>query len=187
MIDSIISTARDRMRKCIEVTNTDLSSIRSGRATPALVEKITVAAYGGTQRLKVLEMATITTMDAKTLVIAPYDPSIIGDIEKGIQEANTGLTPVIDGDIIRISIPSLTEERRREYLKLAKVKLEAGRVMVRQVRQDGMKQLKKEETDKTISEDERVVGEKKVQELTDEMIGELDAMGSRKEAELMQV
>lgn len=187
MIEPIVAGVRDRMRKAIEVTSQDLTTIRSGRATPALVENISIQAYGGTQRLKVMELATITTLDAKTIVIAPYDPSIIGELEKGILEANAGITPVIDGEVIRISIPSLTEERRQEYIKLAKTKLEAGKIMVRQVRQDGMHALKKSEGDKEISEDQRKLGEKKVQELTDEMIAELESIGERKEAELMQV
>lgn len=187
MIEPIIAGARDKMRKAIEVTSQDLSTIRSGRATPALVEHVVISAYGGSQRLKVMELATITTLDSRTLVIAPYDPSIIGEIEKGIQEANIGLTPVVDGEVVRISIPALTEERRNEYIKLAKVKLEAGKIMVRQIRQDAMHVLKKEEGDKVISEDQRKLGEKKIQELTDEMIAEIDSIGARKEAELMQV
>lgn len=187
MIESTLNTAREKMRKALDVTRNDISSIRSGRATPALVENIVITSYGGSQRLRVLEMATITTMDAKTLVISPYDPSTIADIEKGILEANTGLTPVVDREIIRITIPSLSQERRLEYIKLAKAKLEAGRVMVRQIRGDAMKDLRKLEADKTISEDERKHGEKLVQLLTDEMVAEIDSLGQKKEAELLQV
>lgn len=187
MIDPLLSNTRDRMKKAIEVTQTDLASIRSGRATPALVENIVISAYGGTQRLKIMEMATITTMDSKTLVIAPYDASTLQEIEKGILETNTGITPVVDGDIIRITIPLLSEERRQEYIKLAKAKLEAGRIMVRQVRQEGMKELKKLEVAKDISEDDMKNGEKRVQVLTDEMIADIDVMGQRKEQELLQI
>lgn len=187
MVDSILQTARDHMKKALEVTSADVASIRSGRATPALVENIVITAYGGSQKLRVLEMATITTMDAKTIVIAPYDPSTLADIEKGITAANTGLTPVVDGEIIRISIPPLSQERRMEYIKLAKAKLESGRVMVRQIRHEAMKDLKTEADEKTISEDQKKIGEKMVQELTDEMIAEIDAIGAKKEAELLQV
>ena len=187
MIETTISAAREKMKKALDITRTDLTSIRSGRATPALVENIVIMAYGGSQKLRVMEMATITTMDAKTIVIAPYDPSTIAEIEKGILEANTGLTPVVDREIIRITIPALSEERRMEYLKLAKAKLEAGKVMVRQIRGDAMRDLKKAEEAKTISEDERKHGERLVQELTDEMIAETDNMGAKKEAELLQV
>ncbi len=187
MIDTLLHTTRDRMKKAIEITGNDLSSVRSGRATPALVEHIVIAAYGGTQRLKVTELATITTMDAKTLVLAPFDPSIIGEIEKGIHEANAGLTPVIDGDIIRISIPPLSQERREEYIKLARAKVEGGRIMIRQIRQDAMKDIKKLKADNQIGEDEQSHGEKQIQELTDEMIADLDGLLERKEAELLQV
>ena len=187
MIDALLNSTRDRMKKAIEVTRTDISSIRSGRATPALIEHIVVAVYGGSQHLKVMELATITTVDSKTLVIAPYDPSIIAEIERGIAGANVGLNPIVDGEILRISIPPLSEERRQEYIKLAKVKLEAGKVMVRQVRHDAMKELAASMSSKDIGEDELKAGEKKVQELTDEMIAEVETMGEKKEAELLQV
>jgi ribosome recycling factor len=187
MVEGILAKTRDHMKKAIEVTHGDLATIRSGRATPALVENMVIACYGGSQRLKVMEMATITTMDAKTIVIAPYDPSTLPEIEKGIHEANNGLTPVIDGEIIRITIPPLSQERREEYLKLAKVKLESGRVMIRQMRHEAMKQLKKAADEKEISEDQQEYGDKKVQELTDEMIAEIDSFGVKKEAELMQI
>ncbi len=175
------------MKKAFEVTTQDLSSIRSGRATPALVEHIVIPAYGGSQRLKLLELATITSMDAKTLVIAPYDPSQLPEIEKGILEANVGLTPVVDNDSIRITIPPLSEERRQEYIKLAKTKLEAGRIMIRQARQEAMKDLRRAVDEKAITEDAQKHAEKKVQELTDEMIAEIDGMGKKKEEELLQV
>ncbi len=187
MIDALLASTRDRMKKAIEVTRTDLSSVRSGRATPALVEHITVAVYGGSQHLKVMEVGTISATDSRTLVITPYDPSIISEIERGIAAANTGLSPVVDGEVIRISIPQLSEERRQEYIKLAKTKLEAGKVMIRQVRHDAMKDLDVQLADKAVSEDEKKAGEKKVQELTDEMIAELDAMGDKKEEELLAI
>lgn len=187
MIDNIINTTRERMKKAIEVTRMDLSSIRSGRATPALIENIVVTVYGGTQHLKMMELSTITTTDSKTIVVSPYDPSIITEISRGLEAANTGLTPVIDGEIIRISLPALSEERRQEYIKLAKAKLEAGRIMVRQVRHDAMKEISNTEAEGIISEDEKALGEKKIQELTDEMIAEVDTMGEKKEAELLQV
>lgn len=187
MIDALIASTRDRMKKAIDVTRTDLTSIRSGRATPALVEHIVVAVYGGSQHLKVMELATITAQDSKTIVIAPYDPSIIAEIERGIAAANVGLNPVIDGEILRISIPPLSEERRQEYIKLARVKLEAGKVMIRQVRHDAMKEISKLADGKDIGEDEQHGGEKKVQELTDEMIAEIETMGEKKEADLLQV
>jgi len=187
MINDITSQARDKMRKCVDVTRTDLSSIRSGRATSALVENIVITAYEGTQKLKVMEMATIAVPDAKTITIAPFDPSTVSDIVKGIQSAGSGLTPVSDGEIIRITIPQMSQEQREEYVKLAKTKLEGGRIMIRQVRQEAMKDLKKGEDDGLITEDQEKVGEKQIQQLTDEMIAEIDSLGEKKEAELMQV
>lgn len=187
MIDQLLASTRDKMRKAFEVTHTDLSSIRSGRASPALVENIVISAYGGSQKLKLMEMATITTLDTKTIAIAPFDPSAIDDIEKGIRQANIGLTPIVDREVIRIAIPPLSAERREEYLKLAKAKLEAGRVMIRQVRQESMHRLKNSVSEKEISEDDESHAQKKVQELTDEMIAEIDSLGARKEAELLQV
>lgn len=186
-MEQTIAQAKDKMRKAVEVTSQDLTSIRSGRATPALAENIIIAAYGGSQRLKLVELAMISTSDTKTLIISPYDPSIIGEIEKGILEANIGLTPVVESEIIRISIPALSQERRMEYIKLAHTKLEAGRVMIRQVRQEAMRNLKRRQDEKAISEDQHKHGEKTIQALTDEMIAEIDALGERKEAELLQI
>jgi len=186
-MEQIITAAKEKMRKAVDIIQQDLASIRSGRATPSLVENIVIHAYGGSQHLRVLEMATIHAGDPKTIVIAPYDPSIIEEIVKGIQEANVGLTPVVDGEIIRISIPALSEERRLEYVKLARTKIEAGRIMIRQIRQEAMRDLKRLEEDNALTEDERKHGEKAIQQLTDELIADIDGLGVKKEAELMQV
>ena len=186
-MEELLEKIRDGMRKATEVIRNDISTIRSGRATPLLVSHLVVTVYGGSQRLKMEELATITTQDAKTLVVAPFDPSIIGEIEKGILEANTGLTPVVDGDILRISIPALSEERRKEFVKLLKAKIEAGRVMVRQVRHEGMKDVKKLLDDKTITEDQKKHADKKIQEFTDETVAEVDSLGEKKETELLAV
>lgn len=187
MIEPILNQTRVRMRKAVDVTAQDLSSIRSGRATPALVENVIISAYGGSQKLKLMEMATITTMDAKTIVISPYDPSQIADVSRSLQEANIGLTPIVDGELIRITIPPLSTERRQEYIRLSKTKLEAGKIMIRQIRADAMRDLKRLHDDKLISEDVVTHGEKMIQDLTDEVIAELEAMGERKEQELLQV
>jgi len=187
MIDTILSQTRDKMRKAVEMTRTDLQSVRSGRATPALVENIVILAYEGTQKLRVVEMATITAPDARSILITPYDVTTVKDLVRGIMESHSGLNPVADGDVIRVTIPPLSQEQREDYLKLAKAKLEAGRVIVRQIRHEAMKDLERNKTEKLISEDQEKVGEKKVQELTDEMIADIDGMGKRKEEELMQV
>lgn len=187
MIDTILNSTKDRMKKAVEVTTQDVSTVRSGRATPALVETIVIAAYGGSQRMKVMEMATISVPDTKTISIAPYDISTIHEIEKGIQEANTGLNPVVDGEMVRITIPPLTEERRKEFIKLVKTKIESGKVMVRQIRQDAMHEVKREVDEKTMNEDQKKTAEKLIQEETDKVINELTALETKKEAELMQI
>ncbi len=182
-----LSDSQLKMGKALEIIRADLGTLRTGRATPALVENIVVSVYGGSQKLKILELGTITTLDSKTLQITPFDPSIIEEISKGILTANTGFTPIIDGEVIRISIPSLSSERREEYLKLAKQKLEMGRVMIRQQRHEGMDQIKKMIEAKEISEDEEKRGEKDLQTLTDSFISEIEELGRKKEEELLQI
>ena len=186
-MDQLIADARSKMRKILDVLRTDLATVRAGRAAPSLVENIIINAYGGTQRLKVMELATITSSDPQSLVITPFDNSIIGEIQKGIAEANVGLNPVIDGQIIRISIPRLSEERRQELIHLMRQKLENGRIMVRQARHETMADIKKQKDQKTISEDEAGRMEKEVQKLTDELIGDIEGMGKKKEEELLAI
>ena len=185
MID--LSEAQIKMQKALEIIRGDLQTIRTGRATPALVENVIVSVYGGTQKLRIMELGTIATSDSRTLVIMPFDPSIIEEINKGLQVANIGLTPVLDGEVIRISIPSLTEERRQEYLKLAKQKLEMGRIMIRQIRHGAMEDIKKTLENKEISEDDQKRLEKNLQTLTDELMAEIDEIGRAKEQELLQI
>lgn len=186
-MDPIVNQTKQKMTKVLEVLKTDLSTVRTGRAAPSLVENITISAYGGTQRLKVMELATVGTSDPQTLVITPFDNSIIGEIQKGIIEANVGLNPTIDGILIRISIPPLSEERREQLIHLMKQKLENGRIMVRQVRQETMQEIKKQLNDKLISEDDLMRLEKETQKATDDMISEIENLGKRKEEELLQI
>lgn len=187
MIDPLLNTAKENMKKAFDVTSGDLSSIRSGRATPALVENIVINAYEGTQKLKLMEMATISVSDPKTILVSPYDSSQTASIEKGIYEAHIGLTPIVDSENIRITIPPLSAERRQEYIKLAKAKIESGKVMVRQIRHEALKSIKQLEDNKDISEDEAKVGEKKTQELTDSVTRDLEDLLKRKEQELTQL
>lgn len=186
-MDQLVQESRQKMEKVLEVLRSDLSTVRTGRAAPSLVEHIVINGYGGTQRLKVMELATIGTSDPHTLLITPYDGSIIGEIQKGISEANVGLNPVIDGQVIRISIPPLSEERRQELIHLMRQKLENGRIMVRQVRHETMQDIKKQYNDKAISEDEMARLEKETQRITDEIMVEIEGMGKKKEEELMQI
>lgn len=183
-MDQLLQTTSQHMQKAFALLQTDLSTIRAGRATPALVDNLVVSVYGGSAKMKIMEVATITASDAQTLVIAPFDASILGEIQKGIQEANIGFNPANDGQVIRISIPPLSEERRQELIHLTKQKLENGRVMVRQARQDALHELKKDET---LSEDDLHRLEKEVQRVTDEYIGKIDTLGKQKEAELLQI
>jgi|SRR5581483_1122950 len=178
-----LNAIKQKMQKAIEVLKGDLATIRTGRATPALVENVVISAYGGAQRLKVMELATIGVTDSHTIVLTPFDQSIIGDITKGILENNVGLSPVIDGNIIRISIPPLSEERRGEFVKLMHQKLEGGRVMIRQVRHEAMGDVKKAD----LAEDETKRLEKQIQELTDDSMAEIEILGEQKEKELMQI
>ena len=187
MIDPILTVTRQNMQKALDVTRQDISSVRSGRATPALVENMVVSVYAGTQRLKLMELATITAQDAKTILISPFDVSITSEIAKGIQVANSGLTPSVDGEAIRISLPPLSEERRKEYIKLVGAKLEAGRIMVRQVRHESLRDVKRLLDEKQITEDQNKSAEKKIQELTDDMVQEIDEIGRKKEEELLQI
>jgi len=178
---------KQNMQKVVDVIKIDLATVRTGRASPSLVENIVIHAYGGTQNLKVVELAQIAAQDSQTIVITPYDHSIIGEINKGLIEGNVGLTPVIDGQIIRISIPPLTEERRQQLVSLVNQKLEGGKIQIRQVRHDAMNEAKKYLSDKTISEDEMFRLEKEIQRLTDDTIAELESLGKKKEEELMAI
>jgi ribosome recycling factor len=181
------SSIRAKMQSALDAVAFDISGIRTGRATPALVENIVCPAYGGTQRLRVMELATISAPDTSQIIINPWDKSIIGDIKKGIMEANIGMNPSIDGEIIRIAMAPLTTEDREKYVKLLSVKLENGRVMIRQVRADEMHEIKKKFEAKEITEDENFAFEKKLQEITDEFVGKIEEIGEKKKAELMQI
>ncbi len=183
----ILGQTKDKMLKAINVLKEDLSTIRTGRASPALVENIVISAYENTAQMKVKEMATITTDGARMIVISPFDPSIIKDIERGINAANLGLTAYIDGNLVRINIPQLTAERREEYIKLSHAKLEGGRVMIRQIRHEMMNQIKKMLDIKEISEDDKKRLDKEVQTLTDEMMAEVEVLREKKEAELREL
>lgn len=183
-MDPIASQTKAKTQKVLEVLKTDLSTIRTGRATPSLVENIVVSVYGGSTRLKVMELATVGATDSQTLVITPFDGSIINEIQKGIQEANVGLNPVIDGHVIRVSVPSLSQERREELIKLTKHKLENGRIMIRQVRHDSMNEIKKDES---LSDDDVTRMEKEIQRIIDEAMGTIEAIGKQKEQELLQL
>lgn len=181
------ASIKSKMQSSVDALASDISGIRTGRATPALVEGIFVPAYGGTQRLRVMEVASITCPDPTMIVINPWDKSIIGDIRKGILEANVGMNPSIDGEVIRIVMQPLTTEDREKYVKLLSGKLENGKVAIRQVRADEMHEIKNKFESKTITEDEKFANEKRLQEITDEYIVKIEEMGEKKKQELLQI
>ena len=181
------SSIRSKMQSSLDIVASDIAGIRTGRATPSLVENIVCPAYGGTQRLRVVELATITAPDPSQIIISPWDKSIIGDIKKGIMEANVGMNPSVDGEILRITMPPLTTEDREKYIKLLSTKLENGKVVIRQVRGDEMHEIKKKFESKEITEDEKFSDEKTLQELTDSHIAKLESLGEAKKADLLQI
>lgn len=176
-----------KFQKVVDLVTSDISGIRTGRATGSMVENIVCPAYGGTQFLKVVELASITVTDPTMIVISPWDKSIIGDIRKGILEANLGFNPSIDAEVIRISVPPMTTEDREKYVKLLSQKLENGKVMIRQIRGDEMHEIKKKFESKEITEDEKFNDEKTLQELTDKFIAEIETKGELKKQELLQI
>ncbi|KKS33025.1 MAG: Ribosome-recycling factor [Candidatus Amesbacteria bacterium GW2011_GWA2_42_12] len=182
-----LEEVKQKMQKLVEFVKNDVASIRTGRANSSLVDNIVINAYGGTAKMKVIEVAQVMVPDAGSITITPYDQSIIGDIRRDIEAANVGLTPVIDNNLIRIAVPSLTSERRLEYVKMLHVKLEDGRVKVRQIRHEKMGELKREFEEKKITEDDRRSYEDDLQKITDAMMGEIENIGKAKEAELMVI
>ena len=185
MIDEVLGELRERMQKSVDALQEDLLSIRTGRASPALVEKLPVEYYGTATPLN--QMASIAAPEPRLLVIRPWDPSSLGDIERAILKSDIGLTPMNDGALIRLSIPRLTEERRRELVKVVSRRVEEARVAVRNLRRDALQDLKEFEKEKMISEDDFYRGKDKVQELTDEFIEKIDEIGQHKEAEVMEI
>lgn len=178
---------RSWMQQALDVVREEIATLRTGRATPSLVENILVDAYGGAQKLRVMELATITAPDPQSLLITPWDKSVVGEIRKGIEAANVNLSPVISGDTIRINLSPLTQEDRESYVKILFQRLEQGKVAVRQVRQGGMKDIKLKTENKELSEDEGAFQKKKVQDITDEFMSKIEEVGKAKETELRSV
>ena len=185
MIEELLGEQRARMQKSLEALQEDLLSIRTGRASPALVEKLPVEYYGTMTPLN--QMASIAVPEPRLLVIRPWDPSALADIERAILKSDLGLTPMNDGKLIRLSIPRLTEERRRELVKVVSRRVEEGRIAVRNLRRDALQDLREFEKEKMISEDEFFRGTDELQELTDEFIEKIDEIGKRKEEEVMEI
>jgi ribosome recycling factor len=183
--DEYISDARDRMKRSVEATVNNFGSIRAGRANPHLLDRVVVDYYGAQTPLK--QLATINAPEARLITVTPYDKSSMKAIEKSIQESDLGLNPSNDGNVIRLSIPELTEERRRELVKQARHIGEEGRISIRNVRRDVMHDLRELKNESEIGEDEERRAEAELQKLTDEKIAELDGILKGKEAEIMEV
>lgn len=185
MINDVLLEAEGKMKKSIEALRHNLSSIRTGRASSALVENLQVEAYGSTMPLN--QLAGITIPEARMIMIQPYDASTMKAIEKAIQNSELGLNPNNDGRVIRLILPQLTEERRRDLTKLVRNKVEESKVALRNVRRDALDDVKQLEHEKLISEDEQRRAQDQLQELTNRYIRDLDQVGANKEAELMEI
>ena len=184
-LNSVMRDATDKMAKCHALLKEQFSGLRTGKASPALVENVSVVYYGAPTRLR--DMANISTPEARLIVITPYDPSSLPDIEKGILAANIGITPMNDGRVIRVPIPELDEERRKDIVKVARRQAEDARVSVRNVRRDANDAIKALQKDGKISEDQRESSLTRIQKDTDAAIAKIDADLKAKEAEVMTV
>ena len=185
MLKEAQKEAEERMKGAVEALEEDLAGIRTGRASPALVEKLAIEYYGMPTPL--MQLATISVPEARMLLIRPFDATTLRNIERAIQASDLGLTPNNDGKVIRLNLPPLTEERRHDLVKLVHNRLEEARVAVRNVRRDGIKDLREFEHEKLISEDELEEGEEDLQKLTDKYIEQVNDVGVRKEKEIMEV
>ncbi len=185
MLTEIIKDTEHRMKKAIEITQQELSLIRTGRASTALVEKIKIEYYGVSTSLK--EIANITVPESDLIIIQPWDKSFVSEIEKAIWKADIGLAPNSDGTVIRLLIPPLSEERRKEMVKVVKKEIESGKIAIRNVRREINEQVKKIEKNGDISEDQGKDIFKKVQDLTDSYVKDLDEICRLKETEIMKV
>lgn len=186
MLDLIHEDAKDRMDKAVSVTTEELSKLRTGKATPAIVEHVKVDAYGSMVPMN--QVANIGTPDATLIMVNPYDKSLVGPIEKAIIDADLGLNPSNDGQIIRVPVPHLSEERRKELVKIAHRYAEEGRVAIRNIRRDANEQIKKTEKEESgISEDEMHRALDRIQELTDQEVECVDELLKKKEAQILEV
>ena len=185
MIDDLLQDAREHMEKSVDATRSKFGSVRTGRATPHLLDRINVDYYGTQTPLK--QLATINVPESRMLTVQPFDPSSVKAIERAIQESDLGLTPSNDGKIIRLPIPQLTEERRKELVKVVKHLAEEGRVAVRNVRRDVMHDLKEMVKNGEVGDDEEHRAEESAQKATDEHVKRIDDLLKHKEDEIMEV
>lgn len=183
--DDILLETEDAMDKAVEYMTHEFASVRTGKASAALVDNIEVQAYGASMRLK--QLAVITTPEARLIVVQPFDMTTMRDIDRGLRESKLGINPVIDGKLIRLRIPELSEERRRDLCKTVRTMSEEAKVRIRSARRDGMDGLKKLEKEGDITEDDLRTMEKEVQTMTDKSVKAIDAATAAKEAEILKV
>jgi ribosome recycling factor len=184
-IDDLIQDATRRMDKSVEAAQTEFSTLRTGRASPALLDRVQIDYYG--QQTPLNQLATISAPEPRMLTIQPFDPNSVSMIERAIQESDLGLTPSNDGKLIRLPIPQLTEERRKDLVKVVRGMAEDGKVAVRNVRRDAIHHLKELVDKGDVGSDEEHRAEERVQKLTDDHVQEIDELLKRKEAEIMEV
>ncbi|XBG73795.1 ribosome recycling factor [Enterococcus cecorum] len=185
MVDAIFNEAKDKMHKAAENLQRNLGQIRVGRANASLLDRVQVTYYGVPTPLN--QMASITIPEARVLMITPFDKSMVQEVEKALLASDLGITPTSDGNIIRLVIPQLTEERRKELAKEVKKEAEQAKVAIRNIRRDAIDEYKKQQKNSEITEDDLRSAEKDIQDLTDKSIKELDKIASDKEKELLEV
>ena len=185
MLEEILTELQNKMEKSLESTKEQFSHVRAGRASVSMLDGVTVEAYGSPTPLN--QVGTVSAPEARLLTIDPWDKSLIPTIEKSILQANLGFNPSNDGKIIRLAVPELTEERRKEYVKLVKKEAEEGKIAIRNVRKDINNKLRKMEKDSEITEDELKSSEEKVQKMTDKFVAAVDEALAKKEKELLKV
>ncbi|MFB5660535.1 ribosome recycling factor [Alteribacillus sp. HJP-4] len=185
MAKDTIQEAETKMSRSVDSLHRELATLRAGRANPSMLDKVFVNYYGADTPLN--QLATISVPEARLMIISPFDKSSIGDIEKGIQKADIGLSPNNDGDVIRISVPALTEERRKDLTRLVKKYAEEARVAVRNVRRDANEDLKKQQKDGEMTEDDLRREQEAVQKATNKYVASIDKAAEDKEQEIMEV
>ncbi|NLN06048.1 MAG: ribosome recycling factor [Firmicutes bacterium] len=185
MLEDVYKDARERMEKAVAVLKQDLASLRAGRATPALLDKIMVDYYGSQMPIK--QLANISVPEPRLLVVQPWDKKAVAEIERAILKSDLGLTPNSDGTVIRLAIPQLTEERRKDLVKVCRKKAEDSRVAIRNIRRDANEELKRMEKASEITEDQFRKAQEEIQKITDKMIEAVDKVLADKEKEIMEV
>lgn len=185
MVDDISKDAEDGMKKAIEAFKRDLSKVRTGRATTAMLDGIKVDYYGTMTPLN--QVSSVAVVDARLITVKPWEKNMVAVIDKAIRASDLGINPVADNDLVRLPIPPLTQDRRKDLVKNVKKMSEESKVAVRAARRDAMDLLKAAEKDKDITEDERKLGEKRVQDLTDKHVDDIDKLAATKEKEIMEI